>query len=296
MFEIIAHPELFQRQGAELGYVAGRVILQWGLDSFYHASIFERSRMAGNAIGYVTSEVIIGLVAPEAIIKIADVALNAIKDTRFVESIVQLIEKSPEIRQLIEAKGFSASNVRNSKFFEEFSQLNRASHSSQEAISVGGGRVAEDLETGKELETASKSSPAISSEAVPMASELIGKGDKLAKAAEWIKPEPGFYDVIVHGSSDVFHVLHNGEWVSVNHRSLANFMQQTGYSGGPIRLISCSSGADTAGVAKNLANKLGTTVMAPTHTVWIWPNGRLVIGPNPAVNMGTWRKFFPGKP
>ncbi len=58
--------------------------------------------------------------------------------------------------------------------------------------------------------------------------ELIGNGDKLAQAAKWIKPQKGVYDVVVHGSSDAFHVLHNGKWVQVNHRSLATLIRKDG--------------------------------------------------------------------
>lgn len=66
------------------------------------------------------------------------------------------------------------------------------------------------------------------SEAVPAGAKLIGAGDNLTKAASWIKPEAGFFDVVVHG----------------------------------IRLISCSSGGSPTGVAKDLANKLGVKVKA----------------------------------
>lgn len=133
-------------------------------------------------------------------------------------------------------------------------------------------------------------------EAVTLARQLIGKGDRLAQAVRWIKPEAGFYDVVIHGSPNAFWVLQNGSWVSISHRSLANFLKNSGYVGGPIRLISCSTGVEATGVAKDLANKLGTTVSAPTDLIHIYPDGRLVIGPNAMTNVGTWRVFTPGKP
>ena len=124
--------------------------------------------------------------------------------------------------------------------------------------------------------------------------ELIGKGDKLAQAAKWIKPQKGVYDVVVHGSADAFHVLHNGKWVRVNHRSLANLIRKDGWAGESIRLISCSSGACPTGVAQNLANKLGARISAPSNTLWIHPNGNLTIGSSPLKNTGIWNIFTPG--
>ncbi|MBI5820329.1 MAG: RHS repeat-associated core domain-containing protein [Verrucomicrobia bacterium] len=131
--------------------------------------------------------------------------------------------------------------------------------------------------------------------ATPASANLIGLGDSLANAAQWIKPQQGVFDVVVHGSENAFHVLHNGKWVQINHRSLATFIGKKGWNGEPIRLISCSSGANPAGIAQNLANKLGVNVTAPNNTVWIHrPNGTLTIGPSADVNNGSWIPFTPG--
>jgi RHS repeat-associated protein len=129
---------------------------------------------------------------------------------------------------------------------------------------------------------------------IPAASLLAGAGDELVEAAKWVTPRPGYYDIIVHGTEDAFHVLHNGQWVEVSHRSLATFMQKNGYNGGPVRLISCSSGGSPTGVAKNLANKLGAEVIAPSDTVWIHPSGQLTIGATEKANTGAWQTFTPG--
>jgi RHS repeat-associated protein len=123
---------------------------------------------------------------------------------------------------------------------------------------------------------------------------LIGKGDRLAQAAKWIKPQQGVIDVVVHGSPDAFHVLHNGKWIQVNHRTLATLIKKSGQSGSCIRLISCSAGATPTGVAQNLANKLGMKVIAPTDTVWIHSTGKLTIGKTPTANTGQWVVFNPG--
>jgi hypothetical protein len=71
--------------------------------------------------------------------------------------------------------------------------------------------------------------------------------------------------------------------------------KDVGYKSGPIRLLSCSAGKKDFGFAQNLANKMGVPVKAPTDTLWVWPNGRITIGPNQFTNTGTWRVFKPKK-
>jgi len=131
-------------------------------------------------------------------------------------------------------------------------------------------------------------------EVISASSKLTGRGDPLAAAANRIKPLENFYDVVIHGSPESFHVLHNGKWVKIDQRSLASFMKKTGYEGGPVRLISCSAGKSSTGVAKNLANKLGEVVKAPTDTLWIHPSGKMTIGPKATKNTGNWKNFIPG--
>lgn len=87
--------------------------------------------------------------------------------------------------------------------------------------------------------------------------------------------------------------MHNGKWVYLDQRSLANYLKQdAGYTGGPIRLLSCGTGSSPNGFAKNLANKMGVEVMAPSDTIWAFSNGKLVLGPNPNSNTGHWNHFF----
>ena len=102
--------------------------------------------------------------------------------------------------------------------------------------------------------------------------------------------------MVLHGTPDAFHVLHNGNWVQVNHRTLATLIGKSGRSGESIRLISCSSGASPTGIAQNLSNKLGMKVVAPTDKLWIHPNGNLTIGRTPTANTGQWVNFNPGGP
>ncbi len=76
------------------------------------------------------------------------------------------------------------------------------------------------------------------------------------------------------------------------------------YSGQPIRLLSCDTGACDAGFAQSLANKMGVSVKAPTNLVWAYGDGRMVVAPrspsNPNFpdlsNQGEFKIFNPGKP
>ena len=123
-----------------------------------------------------------------------------------------------------------------------------------------------------------------------------GEGYNLKEAATKISPIEGYTDVVIHGTPDSFGVWHNGKWEYIDQRSLTNFLKNNPeYKGGPVRLISCSTGAKSDGIAQQLANKLGVEVMAPSDTLYIYPNGSTVIGPNPYTNSGSWESFKPGK-
>ncbi|HWR26315.1 MAG TPA: hypothetical protein VN316_00400, partial [candidate division Zixibacteria bacterium] len=157
--------------------------------------------------------------------------------------------------------------------------------SEAEVASAGEKRAAK--EGGRAAESASQGP-------VPLTSALIGQGDELAKALNWKKPLPGWYDFVVHGTSDSFDVFHNGKWVKINHRDIARYMKKTGYRGESIRLISCSSGGGKSPIAQDLANKLGVDVLAPTDKLWIDPKGNMTIGQSQHQNTGIWELFKPG--
>ncbi len=124
--------------------------------------------------------------------------------------------------------------------------------------------------------------------------------DQFAINAAKAKPMPGFHDVIIHGSPMDFGPQptswKNG--TNFDHRTLANLLEHDpSYPGGPIRLLSCSTGKLPDGAAQNLANKLGVTVVAPTDTLWAYPSGRLTVGPTALRSGGStdlWNVFEPG--
>lgn len=132
-------------------------------------------------------------------------------------------------------------------------------------------------------------------DAVPADLHLLGAGDQLRPFVDAVVPKEGWFDMIIHGHPQGFGVLHNGNMELLTHRDLATFMKKNGWDGDPVRLMSCKTGMCPDGAAQNLANKLGVEVMAPSHTLWFWADGRLTIGPVAKMNIGEWRLFKPGE-
>ncbi len=127
-----------------------------------------------------------------------------------------------------------------------------------------------------------------------------GKGFQLKEAAKRVDKIDGFTDVAVHGSPDSISVMirrnGNEREIILDHRRLAKFLKNdTGYKKGNIRLLSCRTGSETGTFAQNLANKMGVTVRAPSDSLFIFPNGKIVIGPDMKTNSGRWIDYHPQK-
>lgn len=127
---------------------------------------------------------------------------------------------------------------------------------------------------------------------------LVQKGDKerFGEYASKAKPKKGYTDVIIHGNpnTDKVSIYHNGKWVDIDQRRLALYVRKdAGYQSGPIRLLSCSTGAKD--FAQNFANKMGVEVIAPSDTLWAYGDGTLSIGSKFYLDDGRWIKFKPNK-
>lgn len=103
----------------------------------------------------------------------------------------------------------------------------------------------------------------------------------------------GYFDVVGHGSATRMSLEH-GSLISANR--LVEYLAASGYRGGPIRLMSCSTGArkigDVHGFAQALANKLRVRVLAPSGklniTQGLSGRARMWIS-----NDGKWVEFAP---
>ncbi|BDI29295.1 hypothetical protein CCAX7_13460 [Capsulimonas corticalis] len=129
---------------------------------------------------------------------------------------------------------------------------------------------------------------------VAAAVSFTGDDLLLARYGSRVPPLKGYFDVVVHGTPNSFELLSNTKWIPIDQRALATIISKSGYKGGPVRLISCSTGALTNGIAKNLANKLGAEVIAPDMTVYVHGTGKLTIG-SVSKYVGKWVHFYPGK-
>ncbi|MET9156752.1 putative T7SS-secreted protein [Streptomyces parvulus] len=114
---------------------------------------------------------------------------------------------------------------------------------------------------------------------------------------------PGHRDAVIHGLRDGTFLAgadnlsgYRAAGETVNPHQVADAIRRSpGYEGGPVRLLSCHSGAiPPTGIApaQEMANILGTTVKAPTNAVGVPPIGD---GPfKPAImDNGNWRTFLP---
>lgn len=118
----------------------------------------------------------------------------------------------------------------------------------------------------------------------------------LGQRAKYFKPESGFYDVTIHGTPELVEFF--GE--KIDSHTLAQIIKQrSDYHGEPIRLLSCSTGAQTDKdcFAQRLANELNVDVKAPTNTLWAFPakNGvsKITIGSKENSNDGKFETFRP---
>ncbi len=130
---------------------------------------------------------------------------------------------------------------------------------------------------------------------IAMSPTFAGDAD-LKRAAKILKPKDGYTDIVIHGdpNGNSAMYLHNGKWVNIDQRMLATmFKHSKDYSKGPVRLVSCYTGAKSASFAQNLANKLGVKVIAPSDKLWILGNGRTSIGKVPYRNTGEWITYKP---
>ena len=151
-------------------------------------------------------------------------------------------------------------------------------------------------------------SGASASSIAPVAGELVLRSkdyryfDNIARRTD-IDPK-GQFDLVGHGSPISIQVEINGVQRQLDARTISRLLLHGNKyrRKQPIRLLSCLTGAKADGFAQNLANKLNTTVYAPTDIVWAYSNGRHIVAPRNPENpkqphptkRGGFKAFYPG--
>jgi hypothetical protein len=111
---------------------------------------------------------------------------------------------------------------------------------------------------------------------------------------------PGYQDVIIHGTRDGLMIAGEanragaragGHIVHPNH-VLDTINRIPGYSGEPVRMLTCHSGAAQPQAIQNLANSLGVPVKAPTNAVGVPSYGEGPFTPH-IKDGGVWLTFLP---
>lgn len=157
-------------------------------------------------------------------------------------------------------------------------------------------------QTLKELTEAEMAQAAkVTAEEVPIAlakGTFTKAGDEAGINMLNTTPKAGRFDYGIHGEPGGFWIQNQkGEWLKVSPERVAEFMRIDGYKGGPVRLLSCQAGAcvpaPRMNPAQRLANALNEPVLAPTEKVWVYPNGRIVLGPHYTTPSGGWVWFKP---
>lgn len=105
--------------------------------------------------------------------------------------------------------------------------------------------------------------------------------DPLNKYVQNVKPLKTYFDVAMHGSPTA--VAFGTAETNMSPHLLASIIRHSdGWNGQKIRLLSCSTGkqeGDNYCFAEELANALGVEVKAPNDLLYIYPSGRIAVGP-----------------
>lgn len=101
---------------------------------------------------------------------------------------------------------------------------------------------------------------------------------EFASKRKLVDPD-GVLDVVAHGGVNTIKMIINGQEKNINARFLARILNHSKKYGKKqtIRLVSCDTGKDVYGFAQQLANKLNTTVIAPTRKYLALEDGDYIV-------------------
>ena len=130
-------------------------------------------------------------------------------------------------------------------------------------------------------------------------SQLLNCLDRRDLLREYVKNvprAPSFYDVALHGSprSVTIELWYDDQVAQASPQTLANYIRsQPSYTGTPVRMLSCHTGAPSGDFAQKLANILHVPVAAPSDKLWVSEFGHMFIGPEAGTNTGKWLLYSP---
>ncbi len=119
----------------------------------------------------------------------------------------------------------------------------------------------------------------------------------LGERASFLKRDNGFYDIIMHGSSQTVDFFDE----KIDPHTLAQIIKgRSDYHGEPVRLLSCNTGKqkdNSECFAQRLSDELKIPVKAPNDYLWVYPpkNGisEITIGTTAIDNDGEFLIYYP---
>ena len=110
------------------------------------------------------------------------------------------------------------------------------------------------------------------------------------RVLDTVPAKKGFFDFAAHGTEN--NIEYGSKDMVLSAREVARIIRHNeNYNGEKIRLLSCSTGSTAGGFAQQLANALGVEVEAPSDVLFVYPDGRMMIGFDGSGEMKT---FKPG--
>lgn len=140
---------------------------------------------------------------------------------------------------------------------------------------------------------------------VALSFNFLSRGDEIRERVAKIPKKPGYQDYAIHSDGYVFTPLQGKSGRTVTVEELAVWIRSDKeFDGGPVRLLSCWAGRYDDGAAQQLADLLGTEVLAPEGELYVDFDGWYTIARTKAeaemIRDGLieqqlgWRPFTPG--
>lgn len=129
---------------------------------------------------------------------------------------------------------------------------------------------------------------------IKLSINLFDPKDPIYLDALSIEEEPGFEDIHLHGSPSAVQVTKNGKIVNLNVDEFIKELNKKGYTGGDLRLCSCSTAKGNNSFAQQLSQKLNIKVKAPDDDLYYIPEDGVLFVGSEYTNTGSWRIFEKG--